>query len=524
MVAALKGKCHIFPLFHRGFAVVRRFTDFQRSLSPQKNDGLHQLVKNFIPAILGNVNILMLQELIEFLRGGVVGVCLRQVGYTFADIGGDLFRPMTETGVIDSGLDQAACLVDFAVIAYLLTEQPDDRLFRHLIDAVSHVGPAARPNGDKSDQRESAQSFPHSAAGDLEHFRKLPLRREPFTGFELTADDLGGKLLHDLFCQSHFVESFELKCHGYSPPRINVKPFTVASYKGQIKNHIKPALGAVRLEELAPHTIQSFYNALGKPKGNKPGLSPKSIKNVHGILHKALQQAVENQYIRFNPADVCKLPRVERKELQPLDEQQIPLFLKAIKSHQFEALYTVTLFTGMREGEALGLRWSCVNFKDGTITIDKQLQQEKKKNGQYVFASLKNGKSRVITPAPWVMDYLNAHRVKQAEARLKAGPVWENSGLVFTDDVGHHLTISTVYKNFKKIVASIGCPNVRFHDLRHSYAVASIRAGDDIKTVQGNLGHATAAFTLDVYGHVTDQMKRASAERMEGFIKDVLGL
>ena len=83
---------------------------------------------------------------------------------------------------------------------------------------------------------------------------------------------------------------------------------------------------------------------------------------------------------------------------------------------------------------------------------------------------------------------------------------------------------STVYKNFKEIVASIGCPNVRFHDLRHSYAVASIRAGDDIKTVQGNLGHATAAFTLDVYGHVTNQMKQASAERMDTFIKDVLNL
>ena len=75
----------------------------------------------------------------------------------------------------------------------------------------------------------------------------------------------------------------------------DVKPFTVASYKGQIKNHIKPALGAVRLEELAPHAIQSFYNALGKPQGEKPGLSPKSIKTIHGILHKALQQAVENQ-------------------------------------------------------------------------------------------------------------------------------------------------------------------------------------------------------------------------------------
>ena len=304
----------------------------------------------------------------------------------------------------------------------------------------------------------------------------------------------------------------------------DVKPFTVASYKGQIKNHIKPALGAVRLEELAPHTIQSFYNALGKPRGDKPGLSPKTIKNVHGILHKALQQAVENQYIRFNPADVCKLPRIERKELHPLDEQQIPLFMAAVKGHKFEALYTVTLFTGMREGEALGLRWSCVDFKAGTITIDKQLQREKKVGGQYIFASLKNGKSRVITPAPWVMDYLKAHRMKQTEARLKAGPLWENSGLVFTDEIGHHLAIATVYNHFKTIAKSIGCGDVRFHDLRHSYAIASIRAGDDIKTVQGNLGHATAAFTLDVYGHVTDQMKRASAERMNGFIKDVLGL
>lgn len=313
----------------------------------------------------------------------------------------------------------------------------------------------------------------------------------------------------------------------------DVKPFTVASYKGQIKNHIKPALGAVRLDTLAPHTIQSFYNALSKPKTVKlkdgtskevPGLSPKSIKNVHGVLHKALQQAVENQYIRFNPTNVCKLPRMERKELHPLDEVQIMDFLDAIKGHRFETLYTVTLFTGIREGEALGLLWDCVDFKKGTILIDKQLQREKKVNGQYIFASLKNGKSRTITPAPWVMQILKAHKVKQAEMRLQAGPLWTDSGLVFTNELGQHLAIATVYNHFKSIVASIGCPEVRFHDLRHSYAVASIRAGDDIKTVQGNLGHATAAFTLDVYGHVTDQMKQASAQRMEGFIKDVLKL
>lgn len=303
-----------------------------------------------------------------------------------------------------------------------------------------------------------------------------------------------------------------------------VKPFTVRSYCDQIRNHIKPALGSVKLEALNTHTIQSFYNSLSTERDGKPGLSPKTVKNVHGVLHKALQQAVKIGYLRFNPADACELPRIVRKELTPLDEEQSKAFLKAIQGHRFEMLYTVTLFTGMREGEALGLLWDCVDFKKGTILINKQLQREKKKNGQYLLAPTKNGKSRTITPAPWVMKLLRKQRARQAEQQLKAGPMWEDSGLVFTNELGRHLAIHTVYKDFKQIAASIGRPDARFHDLRHSYAVAAIRSGDDIKTVQGNLGHATAAFTLDVYGHVTDQMKQESAARMESYIKDVLNL
>ena len=122
------------------------------------------------------------------------------------------------------------------------------------------------------------------------------------------------------------------------------------------------------------------------------------------------------------------------------------------------------------------------------------------------------------------MKLLRTQRARQSEQQLRAGPMWEDSGLVFTNELGHHLAIHTVYKDFKQIAVSIGRPDARFHDLRHSYAVAAIRSGDDIKTVQGNLGHATAAFTLDVYGHVTDQMKQESAARMESYIKDVLNL
>ena len=117
---------------------------------------------------------------------------------------------------------------------------------------------------------------------------------------------------------------------------------------------------------------------------------------------------------------------------------------------------------------------------------------------------------------------LKHRKVIQAGEKLAAGPLWNNpDGLVFTDPVGKRLTKPTVYRAFKRAVAVIGRPDARFHDLRHSYAVAALRSGDDIKTVQGNLGHATAAFTLDVYGHVTDKMKQESAARMEAFIQSV---
>lgn len=303
-----------------------------------------------------------------------------------------------------------------------------------------------------------------------------------------------------------------------------VKPKTLESYQCQIKNHIRPELGAVKLEALNTHTIQGFYNSLSADKNGKPGLSPKSVKILHGVMHKALQQAVAVGYIRFNPADACSLPRAERKELKPLDEEAIGRFMEAVKGHKYETVFLVTLFTGMRQGEVLGLTWDCVDFERGTILINKQLQKDTQGGSVYHLLSTKNGKGRCLTPAPSVMALLRAHRSKQTEWRLIAGPMWENSGLVFTNELGKHLMPHTVYHNYKKIVASIGLPSARFHDLRHSYAVAAIRSGDDIKTVQGNLGHATAAFTLDVYGHVTDQMKKESAARMEAFIKGVSNL
>lgn len=300
-----------------------------------------------------------------------------------------------------------------------------------------------------------------------------------------------------------------------------VKPRTVDSYKTIVKTHLLPGLGAIKLESLAPHTIQSFYNSLAAPNKTRSALSPKTIKNVHGILHKALQQAMANGYIRNNATEPCILPKITRKEITPLDESQITAFLQAIKGHRYEMLFITALFTGMRESEVCGLMWDCVDLSRGTITINKQLQKVRGSGGEYVLAPTKNGKSRTITVAGYVVKVLAGVKRKQLENRLRYGDCWEDSGFVFTDDLGLHLKQQTVYLDFKKIMQEIGSPETRFHDLRHSYAVAAIRSGDDIKTVQENLGHATAAFTLDVYGHVTEQMKQESADRMERFIRAV---
>ena len=269
--------------------------------------------------------------------------------------------------------------------------------------------------------------------------------------------------------------------------------------------------------------IRHFYNTLSQKQKNRDPLSAKTVKNIHGVLHKALQQAVSIGYLRFNPSDACVLPRVVKKQMTPLVGEQIPAFLKEIEGHKHQVLYTVALFTGMREGEILGLMWDCVDFERNTILVDKQLRRSQEKGGGYYFSPPKNNKSRTITVAPSVMRLLRMHKAEQAEKRLEVGPGWVNPSLVFTNEIGDRLSYRTVYDCFKRIVAKIGAPEVRFHDLRHTYAVMSLEAGDNAKTVQENLGHHSASFTLDVYGHVTERMRNQNAERMEKMFRDNMG-
>ena len=295
----------------------------------------------------------------------------------------------------------------------------------------------------------------------------------------------------------------------------SVKPLTKHNYNKQVQKHLKPALGAARLETLDTHTIQRFYNSL-----IASGLSPKTVKNVHGILHCALQQAIACDYIYRNPADACKLPKVTKPEIKPLEPEEIARLLKEAEQDDYCNLFIVAMFTGMRQGELLGLAWECVDFQSGIITVKQQLQC---KDGNYFLETPKSGKNRTILPAPIVMDALRNQLERQQKEQEQAGEMWDNQfNLVFTDAFGKYLVRRTVVKHFKKISQRAGLSNdARFHDLRHSFAVSSLYAGDDIKTVQANLGHATAQFTLDVYGHVTQKMRQDSANRMQKFYEQL---
>lgn len=319
------------------------------------------------------------------------------------------------------------------------------------------------------------------------------------------------------------------------------KYLTVKHYRAQVNTHIKPGLGAVKLQKLSAPMIQAFYNELGvsghkvERKDKKTGkvtvttepLATKSIRNIHGILTKALHTAVDVDYIKINPADRVTLPRVDKKEINPLDDEQLSDFYKEAGNDEYCYLLRILPFTGLRESEATGLTWDCVDFDKGTITINKQLIKRPAADGGFTLATTKNSKIRVVRPADMVMQLLKARQYQQIEQRLKAGELWQGwqnenerkSALVFTTLTGSNLSPQTVYNHTKKILERIGAGDRCVHDLRHTYAVISLQNGDDIKTVQGNLGHATAAFTLDVYGHVSETMKKNSSDRMNEYMK-----
>ena len=295
---------------------------------------------------------------------------------------------------------------------------------------------------------------------------------------------------------------------------IDCKETTIDKYKRIAKMNIFPALGNVRINKLEQQQVQKFINAVSKE------YSASVVHNVQTVLHRSLQQAVDNKLLQYNPADKIILPKPQKVKLQYLEPEQVRDFINALDGEKYRNFFIVALMTGMRLSELIGLSWDNVNFETGTITVAQQYQYL---DGVEKIVLPKEDKIRTIIPAKIVMDALANEKETQRRNAIENSDVFQNEwNLCFTRVSGKPYGKNTIENRFKKILKSAELPNIRFHDLRHSFAVNSIQAGDDIKTIQSNLGHATAAFTLDVYSSTVNAMRKKSSERMQQFYDDLM--
>ena len=298
---------------------------------------------------------------------------------------------------------------------------------------------------------------------------------------------------------------------------------TLRGYTYTMNTYIVKPLGDMYMSDVTADDIRLALIPVSKMS--------EGLYNKVNMLFKCIFYSAErSQLLDYNPSvGISAKGGKTTKKKDALTDEQVKDFLRESSNDDLEIILKVILFTGLRESEALGLTWDNIDFKAGTLKVCKQLQKRRLADGGATLAPTKNGKSRTLKPAPFVMGLLDRQYREQAAQRLRSGEIWQGwqtaeerkTALVFTTPDGKSISQTSLRYHFKKVVEAIGVPSCRVHDLRHTFAVLSLQNGDDIKTVQGNLGHATAAFTLDVYGHVSEKMKEDSAARMEAYIKSL---
>lgn len=296
--------------------------------------------------------------------------------------------------------------------------------------------------------------------------------------------------------------------------KTDIKESTACSYESNIENHIYRVFEDKKLSEITSEDVQLFIMSLTQGMDLDDPLSPKTIRNIHGVLHRILQDAYDMKVIDENPAKHTKLPKVKKPEIIPMNNNQVHAFLRAIIGHPLEDFFKLALFTGIRKAELIGLTWDCFYFDEGSIRVYRQRSYDRRKGG-YFFDSVKNGKPRMIYPAPDVMDMMK----RLYNSRPKGEYVFRN--LFPENDSGcPHLTLRQIRTAFEKILSDLGWEKFRFHDLRHTYAVLSIKAGVDLKTLSETMGHYSVAFTLDTYAFALTDMKEECAKRMQSFLDE----
>ncbi len=325
-----------------------------------------------------------------------------------------------------------------------------------------------------------------------------------------------------------------------------VRASTYDSYRRNIDLHVLPALGRRPLDKLAAEDIDLFYATLltegrKKPIGKKPkgkasratavdgedeeekpvGLAPKTVRNIHLMLNKAMADAQRKGIVIRNVVSLADAPSLKNRQegnIKAWDVDQLRTFLNAVRDHRLHPAFHLSSHTGMRRGEVLGLRWCDVDLDAKRLSVRQALVSIAY---EVEISDVKTGTGRrTIDLDAVTVDVLRAWRIQRAEEKGGVDP--KGDELVFVKPDGSWIHPQSFSQVLDRKVAKLDVPTISLHDLRHTHATLLLKAGIPVKVVSERLGHANVAFTMAIYQHVLPGMQAEAAATFAGLVYNIV--
>lgn len=294
----------------------------------------------------------------------------------------------------------------------------------------------------------------------------------------------------------------------------STRPSTYRGYEQKLRVHVlSHRMAKLQLSQVTPQDVEAFLN-----EKHTAGQSAQSVQHLRAILRTALSTAVKWGFVGRNAAALAEGPRVVHREVQASTPEEARQLLEVVRGDRLEALYTVALAIGLRQGEVLGLRWKDVDLTGGSLSVRVALQRQ---TGTFELVEPKTAKSRRTIALPAVaITALQHHRERQEfeKKKMKDDPWLNDWDLVFTTAEGKPLHGTEVTHLFQRLLKEAGLPRQRFHDLRHACASLLLAQGEHPRVVMETLGHSTIALTMNTYSHVMPQLQREAAIKMDAML------
>ena len=303
----------------------------------------------------------------------------------------------------------------------------------------------------------------------------------------------------------------------------NLSPKTYERYKSMLKSRILPYFGNIYIDKIGPMQLMYLYQELREStyirKGLTCKLSSKTVLEHHRLLHSMLQQAVYWQMIPYNPASRVRPPKSKKPNISFYDDVQTIALIKALEGQElkFRVIILLTIFSGLRRGEVLGLEWQDIDLKNFTLTV-RQASQYVSSIGIYTKDPKTETSNRTISIPESIIKLLKEYKRKQLEQKLLIGDKWIDTNRLFIQWNGKPMHPDTVSKWFRNFLEVKNLPYITFHGLRHTHATLLIAQGLDVRTVSNRLGHAQTSTTLNIYAHSFAKMDREASDKLDNLL------